>query len=290
VLNLAHSSETPNEPDTVLSNAAMYFRVHADGRGAALGSYDPPVVQASYPPTNTPPWTEDRVMDVVVSFPSQPNVAGVNSVRLQAFDLLAPGDTANFSAAIQNETASFGAFAVTGMNIRYGPAVYGNGPRIDPESGGFYEIAYARVSDGTNASPWVRVRVISIQPDDFPSPSDGIPDDWMIAWFGAPDPASGSQRGANEDFDGDGFTNFEEYLLGSDPTNANSNLRVLSLADNALTFESRPYENYEMFGSTNLNQWTRLPASALPTGTNAIFTNFFPHGAQRMFYRVGRVP
>jgi hypothetical protein len=290
VLNLAHSSETPNEPDTVLSNAVMYFRVHADGRGATLGSHDAPVAQAAYPPTNPPPWTFDRVMDVVVSTLVQPDVPGVNSVRLQAFDLLSTGDTLDFSLAMQGASSSFGDFAVDGMTIRYDPAVYGTGPRSDPAGNGSYDSAYARVTDGTNASPWVRVRVISILPDDFPSPADGIPNNWMINWFGNANPAAGPNQDAAEDFDGDGFTNLEEYLLGSDPTRANSNLRVLSLVENALTFESRPYENYELLGSTNLAQWTRLPSGLLPATTNGVFTNFFTTNAARMFYRVRRVP
>ena len=66
-LGLAHSSENPSEPDPALSEAMMYYRTHADGRGAALGAWDPPVVQLLHPVSDTPPYTFSRVMDIVTS-------------------------------------------------------------------------------------------------------------------------------------------------------------------------------------------------------------------------------
>lgn len=47
--------------------------------------------------------------------------------------------------------------------------------------------------------------------DDFDN--DGLPDCWEIAWFG-----SIYTYGANSDPDGDGLTNLQEFLLGTDPT------------------------------------------------------------------------
>jgi hypothetical protein len=290
VLNLAHSSELTNEPNTVLSNAMMYFRLQGGGRGATLGSYDGPAVQASYSPTNPPPWTFDRVMDVVNASP-QPNVDGVNRLRLQAFDLFAPSNPPSFGIALTNATANFGSFSVSGLTLTYSPTVLGDGDRQDPApEGPFYDYTYARVSDGTNASPWVVVRVISLSQDTAPATSDGIPDNWMITYFGNANPAIGINRRATNDFDGDGFSNFQEYLLGSNPTDSKSNLRILTLQTNSLAFQARPYENYELFASTNLTNWVRLPIGALPTTTNGTFTNLFATNAVKTFYRVGRVP
>ncbi len=46
---------------------------------------------------------------------------------------------------------------------------------------------------------------------------DGLPDWWEEKYFGGPTAAV-----AHEDFDGDGFTNLEEYLAGTDPTDPTS--------------------------------------------------------------------
>ena len=77
VLSMAHSSENPNETNTVLREAIMYYRAHADGRGATLGSYDAPVIQQAYPQTNTPPYCFSRVMDVVTHFFGSPDIPGI---------------------------------------------------------------------------------------------------------------------------------------------------------------------------------------------------------------------
>ena len=88
-----------------------------------------------------------------------------------------------------------------------------------------YDDIYARYSDGVNASPYARILVISFSPDSY---SEGIPDAWRSTYFGSIDPSAGPNRHANDDFDGDGYSNLQEYLLGSDPTDRTSNLRITS--------------------------------------------------------------
>jgi hypothetical protein len=46
------------------------------------------------------------------------------------------------------------------------------------------------------------------------SDGDGLPDDWERAYFG------NLSQGPNGDFDGDGLSNFQEWILGTNPTNA----------------------------------------------------------------------
>ncbi|MEI9962187.1 MAG: hypothetical protein WDM76_13955 [Limisphaerales bacterium] len=55
----------------------------------------------------------------------------------------------------------------------------------------------ARFSDHTNASPYVSVRVLSYNADTV-SPSDGIPDNWMIQYFGNANPAVWSKSQSNQ--------------------------------------------------------------------------------------------
>jgi hypothetical protein len=81
-------------------------------------------------------------------------------------------------------------------------------------------------------------------------------EEWVSAAFG--DRAGDRSRGA--DPDGDGLTNFEEYLAGTDPLNRNSLLAVTAVRDNggdgiALTWRSAPDRRYAIEVSTDLRKF-----------------------------------
>ena len=86
-LGMAHSSENAAEPDTTLKQAVMYYQVHADGRGAALGTYDGPVIQKAHPPTNTPPYSFDRIVPLITAPSAIPATPGINELPLLGYDL-----------------------------------------------------------------------------------------------------------------------------------------------------------------------------------------------------------
>jgi Concanavalin A-like lectin/glucanases superfamily/Bacterial TSP3 repeat len=50
--------------------------------------------------------------------------------------------------------------------------------------------------------------------------ADGLPDSWEMQYFG------NLNQAADGDYDGDGFSNLEEYRLGTDPTVANLRLTI----------------------------------------------------------------
>lgn len=50
------------------------------------------------------------------------------------------------------------------------------------------------------------------------SDDDDIPDNWERTYFGSTNAVNG---GPNEDYDGDGIPNVEEYIVGSDPSVTN---------------------------------------------------------------------
>jgi hypothetical protein len=300
VIGLAHSSDvTTNNP--ALTNSIMYYLAHADGRGASLTNYDTNVVREVHP-LNTPPFSFDRVMDIATASPA-PNVAGINEIELRGYDL----QSTNLTAAVTNADVGSGSFSLTGNLLKFTPNNIWSADRLDPiesDSYNFYDLIYARVSDGTNASPYIMVRTISLNPDHYPSTSDGIPDNWMVNYFGNANPATGLKHHATDDCDGDGLNNLSEYRAGMNPTNGSSVQRIISLANGTLQFQAKAYELYEIQGSTNLTgtNWTRVVNPVLPTNapltirTNLFATNIIavvsnlPTTNSRMFFRVLKVP
>jgi len=284
-LGLAHSSEVAPETNPTLAQALMYFQAHNDGRGATLGVYDPPVIRQANPRTNTPPVSFNRVIDVTTHFAAAPNVPGINEIELRGYDLQSPVLTVETA----DPAGASGVFSLVGATLKFTPAGFFGGARFDPGGPNAYARIYYRHSDGTNSSGIGEIRVISLNPDQNPDPSDGIPDDWQELHFGNANPNVGSNAKPGDDFDGDGLTNLQEYRLGSDPKNASSRLRITSFSPANLQWLATPYELYEIQASINLVNWQILHPAVLPassTGSFSAFTNDAPH----LFFRVRHVP
>lgn len=286
-LCLAHSSESTNEPNSTLKQAIMYFQAHADGRGATLGSYDTSTIQQIYP-ANTPPYIDqyNRVMDVTTQPSGAPNVPGINEVSVRGGDLQTTP-----SLILDNFFGSGGSFSATGSLVKFTPAGYYNGPRLDPATAdtSVYAQIYARYSDGVNASPYVFVSVISLNPDQYPSSSaaDGMPNAWMTTYFGSANPVGG-KRAAGDDYDGDGMSNLDEYRAGMDPTVAASAQRITLVNKTNIQWQAKAYELYEVLGSTNLSTWTRVGNPVLPTTSTGSLT-ISPSNSYR-FFKILKVP
>lgn len=284
-IGMAHSSQNPSEPNNTLKQSIMYYQVHADGRGATLGTYDPPIIQQAYPTNNTPPYSYRRMMNVTTSSAGAPNVPGINELEVRGYDLQGTALTLQTNGA----TGNTGAFSRSGNFIKFTPDGNYVTDYQEPASGIYYDRIYARFSDGTNASAAAEVRVIWHSTDSFPTVRDGIPNAWMTTYFGNANPTAGPNRGANQDWDGDGLTNIDEYRTGMNPTDANSAQRITLITKNSIEFQAKAYELYELHASTNLTTWFRAANPLIPTttmGTFADFTNNAPH----MFFRVEKVP
>jgi hypothetical protein len=285
VIGLAHSSENPAETNPTLKQAIMYYQVHADGRGASLSNWDISTVQEVNPQINTPPYSYPRVMDITTSPYGAPNVAGINEVELRGYDL----QSTNLTFLVTNATANAGNFSLSGNLLEFAPSGYSSGSRIDPSSSSYYDIIYARFSDGTNASPYITIRTISLNPDsDYPS-SDGIPDAWMTTYFGHTDPRSSDKSRATDDADGDGLNNLQEYIAGMNPTNSSSAQRITLISGNTIQWQAKGYELYEVLGSTNLTAWSRMGNPIMPT--SSVGTATIPiTNAPCQFFRILKVP
>jgi len=281
-LGLRHTSENPTESDPALREALMYYRAHADGRGAALYTTDVANIQQAYPPDDTPPWSLDRVLDVVTGSPSPPSIPGVNEVEIAGLDR----EREPLTVTLVDATSINGTFALEGALLRYAPGGWYSAARLDPAGSSYYDRAVVRLHDGTNASPPVRVRVLSYAQDAFGT-SDGLPSAWMTAYFGHADPRASDQSRAGDDRDGDGFTNLEEFLAGTDPTNAASRLSITSTERDGIRWAASPYQLYEVQTAPELAsgvfETVRL---VVPTGTTGT-VSWTPPASNR-FVRVRR--
>ncbi len=272
VFGLSHSSEAPAESSATLREAIMYYKAHADNRGAALGAYDVPIIQKAHPLSNTPPWSYPRYM---TAHTATQHVAGdgVNEYNLRGFDRQTPAASLTFITG-PSAGASAGTFAfevppiVTAPSLTYPRVTYT--PIGTPTDGGvtdptisYYSKVLYRFSDGVHCSPWQVVNVTTLRKDSYPAGTgDGIPDRWMIDQWGNANPAAvgATGRGASDDPDGDGLTNLEEYRLGTSPKFNNSRFDFNTVGSETLTWLARSWTLYEVETSTDGTNWTFLKA------------------------------
>lgn len=282
-LGLAHSSEDPAESDPVRREAIMYYRIHADGRGAALGEYDIPAVRKVHPHDDTPPFSENRVLTLVSAPTPVTGIPGVNEVRLAAHDLQTPSSSlAIVTNGPTERSVASASFAGNLLRVTQS-GYYGDGT-ADPATGNDYYRKYVRFSDGVNASPWSTVRVVAIRGD---TQGDGLPDSWSVQHFGTNIPSAAAGNRPADDPDKDGFTNLQEFLLGTIPVRADSRLAVRSFDGQTIQWDASPYALYTLESSTNLATWLPFGWPVVPASTNASTrVDFLPSDAAKKFLRV----
>jgi hypothetical protein len=96
---------------------------------------------------------------------------------------------------------------------------------------------------------------------------DGLPDDWQARYWGA---SPGAWPAVNVDSDGDGASNLQEFLAGTDPTDKNSVLKTTIIATPQgyrLSWNTQPGLIYSVQVSENFNVWTDATASRFAVGT-----------------------
>ena len=116
---------------------------------------------------------------------------------------------------------------------------------------------------------------------------DGLPDDWQALYFG-PNPAAWPAPSA--DSDGDGVSNRDEFLSGTNPTDALDRLKVQVQPTGQgllLTWSSHAGGIYQLQSSTDLKSWTnsggyRFAAST----TDSVIVRDLPSSA---YFRVNRI-
>jgi uncharacterized repeat protein (TIGR01451 family) len=135
-----------------------------------------------------------------------------------------------------------------------------------------------------NAMKWV---YIASQDD---TAKGTVPAWWANFYFGTN--ANGYVDGS-ADADGDGYSNFAEYVLGTDPTDATSHLNftVSSVSSNAIEVSFAPWQggrSYQLQGTADLTSpvWITL-TNNYTVGTNGSGTfTVTPDGSSGPFYRL----
>jgi hypothetical protein len=122
---------------------------------------------------------------------------------------------------------------------------------------------------------------------------DGITDRWRAQFFGGSAAGTNAVSCAGCDPDGDGVDNWHEYVAGTNPTNAQSWLKVQGVggvAGTAVSFPSSAGRNYTLYYTTNLasGSWTNIPSQTGIPGSGGVDVLGDPTsaGVQR-FYRIG---
>jgi len=96
---------------------------------------------------------------------------------------------------------------------------------------------------------------------------DGIPDDWQKLYFGK---STADWPARNTDSDGDGASDYNEFLAGTNPLDAGSVLRSeLESTNGQLRFNwgAQPGMVYQVQVSTNLADWTDVGPPRFAAGT-----------------------
>ena len=169
-----------------------------------------------------------------------------------------------------NFTVSGTAPATTNVTIRMTCTIYSPNPAGDVELGGviyFDQLSLNEVGGG-GGSPW---------------------QDWQMANFGS---TNGSNTGLYEDYDHDGFLNWNEFIAGTEPTNANSvwESAVANQTGNnyVIRWPSVAGRYYKVNRSTNFmtTAFTPITSALAANVPENVYTDSPPTSVARYYYRV----
>ena len=117
-------------------------------------------------------------------------------------------------------------------------------------------------------------------------------EDWAVGHFTPEELADSSISGRDSDPDGDGLTNWQEFLAGTDPRNGNSVLRIQELKiegdEVEVSWQSVPGMVYKVAIATSMSaeQFLPLPGTYLATGTITTESFFFHPDGRQLYFQI----
>lgn len=115
---------------------------------------------------------------------------------------------------------------------------------------------------------------------------DGLPDDWQTGYWGS----SSNWPLPDADSDGDGVSNYNEYLAGTNPLDAGSVLKagLISTAQGwRLSWNTQPGLIYQIQATTDFRSWSDAGTPRFAAGSNDSIP--VSGGQNSVYYRVIRV-
>lgn len=152
--------------------------------------------------------------------PALPQILGQPQIQV-----VQPGATASFSVVAQDTSGLSYQWRFNGANI---PAATSDAlllSNVTTNNQGFYSVVLSSSSGSVTSSPaplWIDSR------------GCGMPDSWQLAYFG------NLNQNPTGDFDGDGVSNLQEFLDGTNPTNRASAMFRLTIFSNGGTVQTTP--------------------------------------------------
>lgn len=121
--------------------------------------------------------------------------------------------------------------------------------------------------------------------------TDGIPDAWWSQYE-----ITGDDRSASADLDGDGFTNEQEYALGTNPKDGRSRFEVTGITrnggDTVVEWSSVAGKKYRLYASPSLTEpdWQPVGSGVKTAADSRESDTDASRGGRSCFYRVQLVP
>ncbi len=138
---------------------------------------------------------------------------------------------------------------------------------------------FAAFTTGSYSVRITRTAIVDTEPD-------GLPDLWENEFFN-----NLTQLPGNDE-DGDGFSNLEELILGTDPTDSGSGLFFTALQPLAdpnqdVSWQTSTLRQYELSAGPSLDGGSWTPIATVPSdGPTTTFTDPNAGGPDSRFYRV----
>ena len=245
ILGLEHSTEDPYESNSVLNNSVMYYAgIQGKTWNEYLNIWDISNIQQANPTNLYLPYSFNRNLDFYRFSNGEYDLnTAINKHDLLVFDL----DEGNL------EIIDLGS-SYNSNNYSYN--FNGNDVFITREAGPisnqdnlantYFSNRFFRIKDGDHYSPVYELKIQNLLYD---SNQNGLSDTWENH-YNLP-----LNLNRDSDFDNDGFSNYEEYLIGSDPTTFSIN-QSFNLLENEFNFNAKAGDIYLLKNSNDLINFT----------------------------------